>query len=132
MTAGFSAANTANKWLDVIRTGGSTYTAPANVYVKLHTGDPGAAGASNAAAGSTTRVVVTQTSPAAGSMTINGTLPVWTNGGTSETITHISVWNHLTAGDFLYSVALSASKAWATSDTLTLNTLTVSLSPIAA
>ncbi len=132
MTVGFSAANTANKWLDVIRTGGSTFTAITTAYVKLHTGDPGAAGANNAAAGSTTRVAVTQTSPSGGSMTINGTLPVWTNGGTSETISHISVWDNLTVGNFLYSVALTVSKAWATADTLTLNTLTVALTPIAA
>lgn len=131
MTAGFSAANVANKWLDVIRATGSNFTA-VTPYVKLHTGDPGSAGTANAAAGSTTRVAVTQASPSAGSMTINGTNPSWTNGGTSETVTHISVWDASTAGNFLYSVALSSSKAWASGDTLTLNTLTVSLTPIAA
>lgn len=132
MTAGFSAANTANKWLDVVRSGGSTYTAATNVFVKLHTGDPGATAAANASVGSTTRVVVTQAAPSAGSMSINGTNPVWTNGGTSETITHISVWDAITTGNFLYSVALTASKAWASGDTLTLNSLTVALTPIAA
>lgn len=132
MTAGFSAANVANKWLDVIRTGGSSFTAITTAYVKLHTGDPGAAAASNAAVGSTTRVAVTHASPSAGSMAENGTAPVWTNGGTSETITHISVWDASTSGNFLYSGALSASKAWASGDTLTLTTLTVALTPIAA
>lgn len=132
MTAGFSAANTANKWLDVIRTGGSSFTAITTAYVKLHTGDPGSAAASNAAAGSTTRVAVTQSSPSAGAMAQNGTAPSWTNGGTSETITHISVWDASTAGNFLYSVALTASKAWASADTLTLTSLAVSLTPIAA
>lgn len=131
MTAGLSAANYANKALDVVRATGSSFTA-VTPFVKLHTGDPGATAAANAAAGSTTRVAVTQASPSAGSMAISGTLPSWTNGGTSETITHISVWDALTAGNFLYSVALSASKAWATGDTLTLNTLTFALSPIAA
>lgn len=131
MTAGFSAANVANKWLDVIRATGSNFTA-VTPYVKLHTGDPGAAGAGNAAAGSTTRVAVTQASPSAGSMAINGTNPSWTNGGTSETITHISVWDASSGGNMLYSAALSASKAWASGDTLTLNTLTVAITPIAA
>jgi hypothetical protein len=132
MTAGFSAANAANKWLDVVRSGGASFTAITNAYVKLHTGDPGASAANNAAAGSTTRVNVTQASPSAGSMSINGTNPSWTNGGTSETITHISVWDASTAGNFLYSVALTASKAWASGDTLTLNSLTVAFTPIAA
>jgi len=132
MTVGFSAANTANKWLDVVRTGGSSFTAITTAYVKLHTGDPGSAGASNAAAGSTTRVAMTQAAPSAGSMSINGTNPSWTNGGTSETITHISVWDASTAGNFLYSVALTASKAWASGDTLTLTSCTVAITPIAA
>lgn len=131
MTVGFSAANVANKWLDVIRATGSNFTA-VTPFVKLHTGDPGSAGANNAAAGSTTRVAVTQASPSAGSMTINGTLPQWTNGGTSETVSHISVWDASTAGNFLYSVALTSSKAWASGDTLTLNSLTVAITPIAA
>ena len=128
MTAGFIAA-TINGWLNRIRTGGGTIT---TAFVKLHTGDPGAAGTSNAAAGSTTRVAVSQTSPSGGSMTITGTLPEWTNGGTSETITHISVWDDATAGNCLYTAQLSASKAWASGDTLKLNSLTVAVTPIAA
>lgn len=131
MTAGWSATNYANKALDVIRASGSSFTA-VTPYVKLYTGDPGATGVANAAVGSTTRPAVTQTAPSGGSMTINGTLPTWTNGGTSETITHIGVWDSATAGNFLYSVALSASKAWASGDTLTLNTLTLAITPIAA
>lgn len=131
MAAGYSATNVANKWLDVIRATGSSFTA-VTPYVKLHTGDPGSAGTANAAVGSTTRPAVTHASPSAGSMSINGTNPTWTNGGTSETITHISVWDNATAGNFLYSVALSSSKAWASGDTLTLTTLTVAITPIAA
>lgn len=132
MTAGFHAANVANKWLDVIRTGGSSFTAITSAFVKIHTGDPGAAGTSNAAAGSTTRPALTQATPAAGAMAQNGTAPQWTNGGTSETITHISVWDNATAGNFLYSIALTASKAWASGDTLTLTSCSVSLTPLAA
>lgn len=132
MTVGVSTGNVANDWLDAIRGGGTNMTAPANTYVKLHTGDPGAAGASNAAAGSTTRVAVTHAAASSGAIAMNGTAPVWTNGGTSETISHISVWDHLTAGNFLYSVALSASQAWATGNTFTLTSLGVSISPLAA
>jgi hypothetical protein len=75
---------------------------------KIHTGDPGASGTSKL---------------------MNGTDPVWTNGGTSETLTHVSVYK---AGTFKASIALTASKAWASTDTFTLTDLSVALTPIAA
>lgn len=132
MTVGVSTANVANKWLDVIRTSGTTFTAITTAYVKLHTGDPGSAGANNAAAGDTTRKTVTHNAAGSGQITINGTAGPWTNGGTSETISHISVWDNSTAGNFLYSAALTSSQAWNTGNTFTLNSLTVSISPLAA
>lgn len=131
MTTGFIAA-TINSMIDTIRSGGSSKTAITNAYVKLHTGDPGAAATANAAAGSTTRVNVTHAAVSGGSMSINGTNPVWTNGGTSETITHISIWDASTAGNPIYTAALTASKAWASGDTLTLTSLTVTVTPVAA
>lgn len=132
MTVGVSTTNVANKWLDAIRASGSTFTVVANTYVKLHTGDPGSAGASNAAAGDTTRKAVTQSAASSGAIAISGTNPVWTNGGSSETISHISVWDASTSGNFLYSVALSASQAWVSGNTFTLTALGVSISPLAA
>jgi hypothetical protein len=131
MAAGFLAA-TLNGWLDTIRTGGSSYSAVSTAYVQLHTGDPGAAGTANVSVGCTTRDDVSHTSPSGGSMTITGTAPSFVNGGTSETITHISVWSASSAGTCKYTGALSASKAWASGDTLNLTTLTVSLTPLAA
>ena len=132
MTVGVSTANTANKWLDVIRTGGSTFTAITTAYVQLHTADPGASGTTAISVGSTTRLSVSQTSPSGGSMSISGTAGPWTNGGTSETLTHVSVFDASTAGNFLYSAALSSSQAWASGNTFTLNGLTVSIAPLAA
>lgn len=132
MTVGVSTTNVANAWLNAIRSGGSSMTVVAGTFVKLHTGDPGAAGAGNAAVGSTTRVAVTQAAAASGAIAQNGTAPVWTNGGTSETITHVSVWDASTAGNFLYSAALSASQAWVSTNTFTLTSLGVSVSPLAA
>jgi hypothetical protein len=135
MTVGFSAANLANKWLDVLGSGasaGTTFTALAASYIKLHTGDPGSAGASAAAAGSTTRVAQAFAAASGGSKSGNGTNPSWTNVSTSETISHISLWDHISAGNFILSGTLAASKAWADTDTLTLTSLTISLTPIAA
>lgn len=129
MTAGLHAVNLANKWLNVLRNTG--FTAIAAIYVQAHTGDPGSAGTSNVSVGSTTRPAATHSAAASGAIALSNS-PAWTNGGTSETITHISVWDASTSGNFLFSVALSASKAWASGDTLTLNTLGVALTPIAA
>jgi hypothetical protein len=132
---GFSGANLANKWLDVLGSGasaGTTFTALAGSYIKLHTGDPGSAGASNAAAGSTTRVAQPFAAASAGSKAGNGTNPSWTNGGTSETLTHISLWDASTAGNFILSGALSSSQAWASTNTFTLTSITIALTPIAA
>lgn len=132
MTVGVSTVNIANAWLNAARGGGTNMTAPSNTYVKLHTGDPGAAGASNAAVGDATRKAVTHAAASGGAIAMNGTAPVWTNGGTSETISHISVWDASSGGNFLYSVALSASQAWASGNTFTLTSLGVSISPLAA
>lgn len=130
MTAGISTTNIANAWLNVLR--GTTFTGITNVFVKLHTGDPGAAGANNAAAGSTTRVAITWAAAASGAIAMNGTAPQWTNGGTSETLSHISFWDASTAGNFLGSAALTASQAWASTNTFTLTSQGWSLSPLAA
>lgn len=135
MATGFSAANLANKWLDVLGSGasaGTTFTGLAGSYIKLHTADPGSAGATAAAAGSTTRVAQPFAAASGGSKAGNGTNPVWTNGGTSETITHISLWDASTAGNFILSGALSASQAWVSTNTLTLTGITIALTPIAA
>jgi hypothetical protein len=132
MTVGVATIITANAWLDCIRSGGTTRTVVAGTFVKLHTADPGAAGATAAAVGSATRVAVTQAAASAGAIAQNGTSPLWTNGGTTETLTHISVWDAVTAGNFLYSVALTTPQAWVSGNTFTLTSLGVSISPLAA
>ena len=61
--------------------------------------------------------------------------PSWAAwGGTNaEVVTHISVWdNTTTAGNFLFSAALSSSKTVNTGDTLNLTALSYALTPIAA
>jgi hypothetical protein len=130
MTVGVSTVNLANAWLNVLR--GTTFTGIATPFVKLHTGDPGASGATAAAAGSTTRVAITWAAASGGAIAMNGTAPSWTNGGTSETLTHISFWDASTAGNFLGSAALSSSQAWASGNTFTLTAQGWSFTPLAA
>lgn len=130
MTIGVSSANIATLFLNLLRA--TNATAPVATYVKLHTGDPGAAGANNAAAGSTTRNVVTFNSPSGNAIALTASPSQWTNGGSSETLTHVSVWDASSAGNFLWSAALSSSQAWVSTNTFTLTSLGVSISPIAA
>jgi hypothetical protein len=132
MTVGLSAANTANKLLNTIGRTGTTFTA-GSLYVQLHTGDPGSAGTANASA-VTTRYAVTFS--AAGTATA-GSMALTSMGGTyamtgTETISHISLWDASTAGNFMWSVALTASKSVINGDTLSLTSLTLAFTPIAA
>lgn len=131
MAVGLSAVNYANKVLDHMHRAVAS-TAPAGNFVKLHTADPGASGAT-AASSVTTRPSVTFNAASGGAVSASNT-PTWASwAGTSpETVTHISVWDASTAGTFLYSVALTASKTVQTGDTLTLSSLSVSLAPLAA
>ena len=129
MTVGLSAVNTADKLLNTIGRTGTTFTA-GSLYVKLHTADPGATGAT-AASAVTTRYACTFSASSAGSMALTSMGGTWSMTST-ETISHISLWNASTAGDFLWSVALTASKSVVSGDTLSLTSLTLAFSPIAA
>lgn len=131
MAVGLSAVNLANAWLNVIS--GTTFTGAAGSFIQLHTADPGAAG-TTAVSSVTTRPSATWAAASAGSKAITTTLPSWTAwAGTSpETVTHVTDWSASSAGTFYFSAALTASKTVQTGDTLTLNSLSVSLAPLAA
>jgi len=96
-------------------------------YVKLHTGDPGEVGTANAAT-ETTRKSVTGAAASGGVFTSVNDLQ-WTNVAATETYSHISIWDDPTAGNCLWTGALTASKSVNAGDTFTLPTgqLTVSL-----
>lgn len=126
MTAGFTATR-ANSMLNVLRN--TTYTGIAATFVKLHTGDPGSAATANASA-VTTRNAIAWNAASAGSMTLS-TLANYAMTA-SETITHISIWDASTAGNFIESWALSAGVPVVNGSTLTFNTFTLSFTPIAA
>lgn len=124
MTVGLAAA-AVNGWLD------GTF-ATASCFVKLHTGDPGSAGATAAAAGDTTRKNPTMAAASGGSKAMTGTAGPWTNVSTTETLSHISFWTLSAAGTFNGSAALTASQAWVNTNTFTLTSLSIAVAPIAA
>ena len=111
-----------NALLDTLR---NQSFAVANVYIKLHTGDPGEAGTSNAATEST-RKLISFSAASSGSMASSAAI-TWTNVSTTETYTHWSAWDNLTTGNCLWTGALSSSAAVTAGDTFEITTLTLSL-----
>jgi hypothetical protein len=94
----------------------NTSLAIAQVYVKLHIGDPGENGTSNAAA-ETTRKAVSFGASVSGTA-ISDADVTWTNVAGTETISYISYWDHVSAGNCLGSGPLTSSQAVSAGDTL--------------
>lgn len=108
----------ANSWLDAI--GNATSYSEASFNAKMHTGDPGSAGTNNAATETTRQAV---SFGAASSRAMSNDSPVeWTNVSTSETVTWLSFWDHISAGNFLGRDDLSSSAALTSGDTLRIPT----------
>jgi hypothetical protein len=94
--------------------GNNTSLAVATCYIKLHTGDPGAAGTSNAAT-ETTRKAVSFGAASAGTIS-NDAAITWTNIAGSQDATHFTLWDHISAGNFLGSGTITAN-AYVAADT---------------
>ena len=108
------------------------YSDPLEFWVKLHIGDPGAAGASNAA-GETTRKQATFSAASGGAITTSADL-AWTAVSTTETYSHVSFWSASAAGTFLGSDALDTNRSVTAGDNFTIaaGDLDLSITPIAA
>lgn len=91
-------------------------------YIKLHTGDPGDAGTNNAA-GETTRKSITSAASSGGVFTSTNDL-IWTSVSTSETYSHVSLWDAVgpAGGNCLWTGALTTPKAVIAGDTFTIPT----------
>ena len=114
----------ANAWLDAV--GNNTSFAVGTVYVKLHVGDPGANGTSNAAT-ETTRKAASFAGASSGSIASDAAI-TWTNIAGSQDATHFTAWDNISAGNFLFSGTITAN-AYTAGDTFTISSgaLTVSL-----
>jgi hypothetical protein len=104
MATGLAAA-VAAAWLDALGNA-SNYTAPTAFWLKLHVGDPGAAGTSNAATETTRKQV--SFGAASGGAISNDVAVTWTNVAGTEDYTHWSAWDASTAGNFLCSGVITA------------------------
>jgi hypothetical protein len=125
------AAGQANAILDAICRS-VAYSDPASFNLKLHLGDPGAAGTSNPAV-ETTRKAVTFSAAASGAIT-NSADVTWTSVSTTETYTHVSAWSDIAAGTFVLSDALEVPRAMTAGQDFTIpaGDLDITLGAVAA
>lgn len=108
----------------------TTFTAPAAVFVSLHTADPTDAGTgTEVSGGSYARQAATFGAPSNGASTTTAdiTYPQATAG--YGTVTHIGIFDALTTGNLLYHTPLNTSKTIDTGDIfkITSGSLTVTL-----
>jgi hypothetical protein len=108
----------------------TNFTAPAAVYVSLHTADPTDAGTgAEVSGGSYVRQAATFGAPSNGASTTTAdiTYPQATAG--YGTVTHIGIFDALTTGNLLYHSPLTTSKTIDTGDIfkITSGSLTVTL-----
>jgi len=109
----------------------TSYTAPAAVYVSLHTADPTDAGTgAEVSGGSYVRRAATFGAPSNGVSTTTAdiTYPVAT--ADYGTVGWIGIWDALTSGNLLYHTPLNIAKTISTGDTFKIvsGNLTVTLS----
>lgn len=125
MAVGLAAA-TANAILNALCRS-TAWTEPAAVWVKLHVGDPGAAGTSNAAT-ETDRIEATFGTNASGGAISNTAALTWPAVAGSEDYTHFSAWDASTSGNFLFSGTITANAVTTGDDfTIPIGDLDVSL-----
>ena len=122
MATGLS-AYLCNSFLDAL--GNNTSYAVAQVYIKLHVGDPGSAATANAAT-ETTRKSVSFAAASAGAIASDADIS-WTNISGSQDATHFSAWDSLTVGNFLFSGTITGN-AYTAGDTYTITSGNLSAS----
>ena len=97
----------------------TAFGAVANVYCKLHIGNPGEDCTGNPAA-NTTRQEATFGAASGGAIE-NDAAVTWTNVSNSETYSHFSLWDHSSAGNPLWYGTVTANPVTA-GDTFTVAT----------
>ena len=106
-----------------------TYTPPAIVSFRGHTGDPGATGANNASA-QTTRYATTFAAAASGLILLSGNPELTLNA--TETISHGSLWDAPTGGNCLWTAQATVSKGGVSGDIIRLTSFQLGFTGLAA
>ena len=131
MTTGLG-SSTAQGILNEMCNAGS-WTVPTSFWVKLHTGDPGAAGTSNAASNTTRQSAAFSSAAAAGTITTSADV-TWTSVSATESYAYVSFWDASSGGTLIATDNLEATRGVTAGDNFTIATgdIDISLSPISA
>ena len=86
---------------------GTPFSGFSVTYVKLHVGAPGSAGTANPAGNTVRQACGTFSTPSGGS-TSNSAAINWTTVSTSETYTHMTLWDSSSGGTFIASGSITA------------------------
>ena len=113
----------ADRWLDA--TGNAVAFSASGVWVRLHVGDPGAAGTANPAVESSRKQV--SFGAASGGVIVSDADVSWVNISGSEDATFFSAWDAASGGNFLFSGAVVAG-AYQAGDTYTISAGALSVS----
>jgi len=130
MTTGLG-SGTANSILNELCNTG-TWTVPTSFWVKLHLGDPGAAG-STSPASNTTRQLASFSSAAAGAITTVVDV-TWTSVSATESYSHVSFWDASSGGTLLATDNLEVTRGLTAGDnfTIAIGDIDITLGAIAA
>jgi hypothetical protein len=109
MALGLS-ATVANDFLEWLFNASAMATAPTNIWIQLHTADPGSAGTTAVAGNATRKDLTAAMGTAASGAITNSSAITWTTGevDTSEDYTHWALFDASTAGNFLLSGTMTA------------------------
>jgi phage gp29-like protein len=109
--------------------GNATAYSASSVYIKLHVGDPGAAGTANPAT-ELTRKAVSFGPANAGLLTSDADI-TWVNIAGSQDSTFFTAWDNLSAGNFLFSGTITGNP-YTAGDTYTIASGSLSASLVVA
>lgn len=126
MAYGLVTTTFANPILNAV--GGQAFVANA-IWIQIHKGDPGAAGTANLSV-VTTRQNALLAAASAGAIGLASSPSPFLMTA-SETIVALSIWSAATGGLCYWTVALSSPQAVNSGDTLTIDTLGLSIGPLA-
>jgi hypothetical protein len=93
----------------------AAFTSPTNVYISLHTGDPGETGANECTGGSYARQTGSFAAASSGTSASDAAFTFTSMPGC--TVTHIGIWDASSGGNFLFGGSLTASKVVGSGDT---------------
>lgn len=110
-----------------------SWTVPTSCWIKLHLGDPGAAGSTSPASNTTRQAASFSSASTNGTITTSADI-TWTSVSATESYSHISAWDASTGGNFIFSDNLETTRGLTAGDNFTISAgdIDISIGAVAA